>query len=156
MSDYVFGKKRSKLAFFFYIYSETLTWIVRLYNLKNSNCALTPESPHFDLIFTEWKVSKCKVFSCPYFLAFGLNAERYYYVSLSIQFECQKILCIQMRSFFWSVFSRIQTEYGEILLLISPYSPQSTHLLQISTVWREKYSLFSKYRVELNELSPGF
>ena len=28
---------------------------------------------------------------------------------------------VQIRSFFWSVFSRVQTEYGEILC-ISPYS----------------------------------
>ena len=31
------------------------------------------------------------------------------------------VKCVQIRSFFWSVFSRIRTEYGEIRS-ISPYS----------------------------------
>ena len=31
------------------------------------------------------------------------------------------VISVQIRSFFWSVFSRIRTEYGEILR-ISPYS----------------------------------
>ena len=31
------------------------------------------------------------------------------------------VKCVQARNFFWSIFSRIRTEYGEILL-ISPYS----------------------------------
>ena len=42
-----------------------------------------------------------------YFPAFGLNTERYF----------------QIRSFFWSVLSRIRTKYGEIGS-ISPYSVQ--------------------------------
>ena len=37
------------------------------------------------------------------------------------RFHCAK--CVQTRSFFWSVFSRIRTQYGEILR-ISPYSVQ--------------------------------
>ena len=40
--------------------------------------------------FTAWKVSKYKVFSCPYFPSFGLNAERCS-VSLCTQSECEKI-----------------------------------------------------------------
>ena len=33
------------------------------------------------------------------------------------------VKCVQIRSFFWTVFSRIRTEYGEIRS-ISPYSVQ--------------------------------
>ena len=39
---------------------------------------------------TAWKVPKYGVFSGPYFLAFGLNTERYS-ISLRIQSECGKI-----------------------------------------------------------------
>ena len=39
-------------------------------------------------ISTAWKVSKYRVFSGPYFSAFGLNTGRY---SLRIQSECRKI-----------------------------------------------------------------
>ena len=39
---------------------------------------------------TAWKVSKYGLFSGPYFIAFGLNTERYG-VSLRIQSECGKI-----------------------------------------------------------------
>ena len=43
--------------------------------------------------FTAWKVSKYRVFSGPYFPAFGLNTERYraYFASLRIQSKCRKI-----------------------------------------------------------------
>ena len=54
---------------------------------------------------TMWNLSKYRVFSGPYFPAFGLDTKRYF----------------QIRSFFWSVSSRIRTEYGEIRS-ISPYS----------------------------------
>ena len=43
------------------------------------------------IVFTTWKVSKYRVISGPYCLAFGLNTERYYSVSLRIQSECRKI-----------------------------------------------------------------
>ena len=56
-----------------------------------------------------WKVSKYRVFPGPYFLAFGLNTERY--------------KSVQIRSFFWSVFSDIRIEYSKISR-ISPYSVQ--------------------------------
>ena len=39
---------------------------------------------------------------------------------------------VQIKSFFWSVFSRIWTEYGEILR-ISPYSVQ----MQENTEWKK-------------------
>ena len=42
------------------------------------------------VIYTAWKMSKYGVFSGTYFLAFGLNTERYS-VSLRIQSECGKI-----------------------------------------------------------------
>ena len=41
-------------------------------------------------MYTVWNASKCGVFSGPYFLAFGLNTERYE-VSLRIQSGCMKI-----------------------------------------------------------------
>ena len=43
----------------------------------------------FLISFTTWKVSKYGVFSGPYFLAFGLNRERYS-VSLPTQSDCGK------------------------------------------------------------------
>ena len=47
------------------------------------------------------------------------------------QFNCVK--CVQIRSFFWSVFSRIQTEYGEILrsFFWSVFSPIRTEYGEI-------------------------
>ena len=38
---------------------------------------------------------------------------------ISVYYHCLK--CVQIQSFFWSVFSRIRTKYGEILR-ICPYS----------------------------------
>ena len=35
------------------------------------------------------------------------------------------IKSVQIRSFFWSVFSRIRTEYGEILYISSVFSPNA-------------------------------
>ena len=42
-------------------------------------------------------------------------------VNIMIQGMLHCVKCVQIRSLFWSVFSRIRTEYGEILR-ISPYS----------------------------------
>ena len=42
------------------------------------------------LMFTLWKVSKCRVFSGPCFLVFGLNTE-IYSVNLRIQSEYRKV-----------------------------------------------------------------
>ena len=39
----------------------------------------------------------------------------------NLQYHIHCVKRVQMRSFFWSVFSRVRTEYGEILR-ISPYS----------------------------------
>ena len=44
----------------------------------------------YHTIRTAWRVSKCVVFSGPYFPVFGLNMERYP-VSLCIQSECRKM-----------------------------------------------------------------
>ena len=44
----------------------------------------------YNCVNTVWKASKCGVFSGPYFLAFGLNTEKYE-VSLRIQSEYGKI-----------------------------------------------------------------
>ena len=52
------------------------------------------------------KTVQIRSFSGPYFLTFGVNTERY-----------------QIRSFLWSIFSHIRTEYSKILR-ISPYSVQ--------------------------------
>ena len=41
-------------------------------------------------LYTAWKLSKCRVFSGPYFPAFRLNTETYS-VSFSIQSKCGKI-----------------------------------------------------------------
>ena len=41
--------------------------------------------------------------------------------NITIHFMRHCVKCVQIRNFFWSVFSRIRTEYGEILR-ISPYS----------------------------------
>ena len=55
------------------------------------------------------------------------------------KYHCVK--CVQIRSFFWSVFSRIWTEYGEILYLsvFSPnagkYGPEKTYLDTFHTVY---------------------
>ena len=62
--------------------------------------------------FAEWKVSKYGVFSGPYFPVFWLNTGKY---------GKHPVKRIQIRSFFWSLFFRIPTEYGEILS-ISPFS----------------------------------
>ena len=53
--------------------------------------------------FTVWNVSKYRVFSGPYFPAFGLNTERYYFVSLRIQSECGIILD-QKKLRIWTFF----------------------------------------------------
>ena len=45
-----------------------------------------------------------------------------WYFSASFE-ACRCVKCVQIRSFFWSLFSRIRTEYGEIRS-ISPYSVQ--------------------------------
>ena len=45
---------------------------------------------HWRVVITAWKLSKYGVVSGLYFLAFGLNTERYS-VSLRIQSECRKI-----------------------------------------------------------------
>ena len=57
--------------------------------------------------------------------------------------HCAK--CVRSRSFFWSVFSRIRTEYGEILR-ISPYSVQS------GKMWTKnfEYGLFPSSVVNLS------
>ena len=57
--------------------------------------------------------------------------------------HCAK--CVRSRSFFWSVFSRIRTEYGEILR-ISPYSVQS------GKMWTKnfEYGLFPSSVVTLS------
>ena len=47
-----------------------------------------------------------------------LKMNFYYNIALNL-LQCVK--SVQIRSFFWSVFSRIRTEYGEILR-VSPYS----------------------------------
>ena len=62
--------------------------------------------------FAEWKVSKNGIFSGPYFPVFRLNTGKY---------GKHRVKRIQIRSFFWSLFFRIPTEYGEILS-ISPFS----------------------------------
>ena len=54
-------------------------------------------------IYTAWKVSKYGVFSAPYFLAFGLNTEKYE-ISLHIQSECGKIRTT--KNFVFAHFSR--------------------------------------------------
>ena len=45
---------------------------------------------HWRVLITAWKLSKYRVVSGLYFLAFGLNTERYS-ASLSIQSKCRKI-----------------------------------------------------------------
>ena len=65
--------------------------------------------------------------------------------------HCVKI--VQIRSFFWSVFSRTRTEYGEILR-ISPYSVQmrkknGPEKLRISTLFRQY--LYQKYWIWYSE-----
>ena len=42
-------------------------------------------------------------------------------ISTKVLWHEHCVKCVQIRSFFWSAFSRIRTEYGEILR-ISPYS----------------------------------
>ena len=49
-----------------------------------------------------------------------------YYLLQSLLHLSRRIHCmksVQMRSFFWSVFSRIRTEYGEIRTYCSVLSP---------------------------------
>ena len=53
------------------------------------------------IVISAWKVSKYGIFFGSYFPAFRLNTERY-------------LKSVQIRSLFWSVFSCIRTEYGEI------------------------------------------
>ena len=57
------------------------------------------------------KCPNTEFFSDPYFSAFRLNTGKY---------GKHRVKSIQIRSFFWSLFSRISTEYGEILC-ISPF-----------------------------------
>ena len=57
-------------------------------------------SSKFTGIITASKVSKYGVFSGPYFSVFGLNKEIY--------------KSVQIRSFFWAVFSCFRTEYGDL------------------------------------------
>ena len=64
------------------------------------------------LTCTTRKVSKCRVFSGPYFPAFGLNTERYG-VSLRIQSECGEIPT--RKNFVFGQFSRSDT----ILVIIT-------------------------------------
>ena len=93
--------------------------------------------------FTEWKVSKYGVFSGPYFPAFRLNTGKY---------GKHRVKSIQIRSFFWSPFSRISTEYGEILC-ICPFCVrmrESTdqQKLRIWTFFTQRFSFhlqFSHY-----------
>ena len=67
-----------------------------------------PENYAFPLVvahrFTEWKVSKYRVFSGRYFPAFGLNKERYF-VSLCIQSECGKIRT-EKKLRIWALFTQ--------------------------------------------------
>ena len=53
---------------------------------------------------TAWKVSKYRVFSGPYFPAFGLNTDRYS-VSLCIQSECGKMRT-RKKFRIWTIFTQ--------------------------------------------------
>ena len=77
---------------------------------------------------TAWKMSKYKVFSGPYFPAFGLNTERYG-VSLCIQSKCGKTrtrknfvfghflrsVCVTCRSFLFDFLLQIINERNRLL-----------------------------------------
>ena len=64
---------------------------------------------------TVWQVSKCGVFSGPYFPAFGLNTERYG-VSLCIQSECGKIRT-RKKLRIWTLF----TQWWRLATLVGNY-----------------------------------
>ena len=46
--------------------------------------------------------------------------------------KCHCVKYVQMQGFFWSVFSRIRTEYGEILPNAGKYRPEKTPYLDTS------------------------
>ena len=83
-----------------YLYVAILKLRVKTFSISAINGNYDGQVlPQWDLIvwisfctwtFTAWKVPRYGVFSCPYFLAFGLNTERYR-VSLRIQSEYGKI-----------------------------------------------------------------
>ena len=83
-----------------YLYVAILKLRVKTFSISAINGNYDGQVlPQWDLIvwisfctwtFTAWKVPRYGVFSCPYFLAFGLNTERYR-VSLRIQSEYRKI-----------------------------------------------------------------
>ena len=73
-------------------FSENLARFVNLFppSCDSRFCLFTGALLPSQYLLTAWKVSKYGVISGPYFLAFGLNTERYF-VSVRIQSECRKI-----------------------------------------------------------------
>ena len=75
-------------------------------------------------IKSRWKV-KSKFSWYLLMLHLGSSSEVFWHTTKKFEknahYVCKHcVKSVQIRSFFWSVFSRIRTEYGEILL-ISPY-----------------------------------
>ena len=112
----------------------------------------SPSDPLFD--FTAWKLSKYGVFSSLYFPAFGLNTERYSYLSIfspnagkyrSSARPLKKIENLQKRAVrFWCNYYEIL--YKE-LLLESPTS--SMNIKRLRAVCAELYKT-------INKLNPNF
>ena len=96
---------------------------------------------------------------CSLFLDFYSSMTIWPFIASTTNLEAPRshnVKNVQIRSFFWSVFSRISTEYGEILR-ISPYSvrmPENTNQkkLRIWTLYKEGqpqvcYNLFEGWLV---------
>ena len=62
-------------------------------------------------------MSKYGVIAGPYFPTFGLNAERY--ATLSEKCPNTELFLVQIRNYFWSVFSHIRTECGHFSLSVT-------------------------------------
>ena len=83
------GKMKNKIKGFFLIWRNIQNLQAELHLLLTPNVGCFYKRAN-NWPYTAWKVSRYGVFSGPYFLAFGLNTERYG-VSLRIQSECGKI-----------------------------------------------------------------
>ena len=121
-----------------YTYSSKRTkhyWLTKVLNLWICSILIRPwyfsAFPHW--FSKDWQLSLLSSFSLPLSLLLHLLLTRH--------LHCVKT--VQIRSFLWSVFSSIRTEYGEILR-ISPYSVwmrenMDQKKLRISTLFTQCY-----------------
>ena len=73
------------------------------------------------------------------------------FLGLLVSISKHSVKCVQIKSFFWSVFSRIRTVYGEIRS-VSPYSVQmreNTDQKKLC-IW----TLFTQWSVYMKDFNP--